>query len=89
MKRLPFSGFQSSLIADRRGSAIRPATQNPAKGKPLLRQPVTQGSSFFQHALAPCFLKAFAAWETLPPFSSAALRSRGFPMLRRPRKLQG
>ncbi|MBW1925797.1 MAG: hypothetical protein JRI35_01160 [Deltaproteobacteria bacterium] len=38
MKRLPFSGFQSSLIADRRGSAIRPATRNPAKGKPLLRQ---------------------------------------------------
>ncbi|MBW1925802.1 MAG: hypothetical protein JRI35_01185 [Deltaproteobacteria bacterium] len=38
LKRLPFSGFQSSLIADRRGSAIRPATRNPAKGKPLLRQ---------------------------------------------------
>ncbi|MBW1926816.1 MAG: hypothetical protein JRI35_06455 [Deltaproteobacteria bacterium] len=38
LKRLPFPGFQSSLIADRRGSAIRPATQNPAKGKPLLRQ---------------------------------------------------
>ncbi|MBW1926128.1 MAG: hypothetical protein JRI35_02840 [Deltaproteobacteria bacterium] len=38
LKRLPFSGFQSSLIADRRGSAIRPAIQNPAKGKPLLRQ---------------------------------------------------
>ncbi|MBW1926890.1 MAG: hypothetical protein JRI35_06835 [Deltaproteobacteria bacterium] len=31
LKRLPFSGFQSSLIADRRGSAIRPATQNPEK----------------------------------------------------------
>ncbi|MBW1927405.1 MAG: hypothetical protein JRI35_09525 [Deltaproteobacteria bacterium] len=38
LKRLPFSGFQSSLIADRRGSAIRPAIRNPAKGKPLLRQ---------------------------------------------------
>jgi len=38
LERLPFSGFQSSLIADRKGSAIRPATQNPAKGKPLLRQ---------------------------------------------------
>jgi len=34
LKRLPFSGFQGSLIADRRGSAIRPAAQNPAKGKP-------------------------------------------------------
>ncbi|MBW1947784.1 MAG: hypothetical protein JRI33_07600, partial [Deltaproteobacteria bacterium] len=31
LKRLPFSGFQSSLIADRRGSAIRPATRNPEK----------------------------------------------------------
>jgi len=30
LERLPFSGFQSSLIADRRGSAIRP--------EPLLRQ---------------------------------------------------
>ncbi|MBW1927322.1 MAG: hypothetical protein JRI35_09065 [Deltaproteobacteria bacterium] len=29
LKRLPFSGFQSSLIADRRGGAIRPAAQNP------------------------------------------------------------
>jgi|GEM_PF-2506483 len=31
LERLPFSGFQSSLIADRRGSAIWPATQNPVK----------------------------------------------------------
>jgi len=32
------------------------------------------GCSFFQHALAPCFLKAFAAWETLPPGSGAQRR---------------
>ncbi|MBW1927215.1 MAG: hypothetical protein JRI35_08510 [Deltaproteobacteria bacterium] len=31
MKRLPFSGFQSSLIADRRGSAIRPAIETLQK----------------------------------------------------------
>jgi len=31
LERLPFSGFQSSLIADRRASAIRPATQNTEK----------------------------------------------------------
>ncbi|MBW1926818.1 MAG: hypothetical protein JRI35_06465, partial [Deltaproteobacteria bacterium] len=30
-KRLPFSGFQSSLIADRRGSAIRPAIETLQK----------------------------------------------------------
>ncbi|PXF55480.1 MAG: hypothetical protein C4B57_02310 [Deltaproteobacteria bacterium] len=31
MKRLPFSGFQSSLIADRGGSAIRPAVETLQK----------------------------------------------------------
>ncbi|MBW1926015.1 MAG: hypothetical protein JRI35_02255 [Deltaproteobacteria bacterium] len=31
LKRLPFSGFQSSLIADRRGSAIRPAVETLQK----------------------------------------------------------
>ncbi|MBW1926697.1 MAG: hypothetical protein JRI35_05805, partial [Deltaproteobacteria bacterium] len=31
LKRLPFSGFQSSLIADRRGSAIRPAIETLQK----------------------------------------------------------
>ncbi|MBW1927141.1 MAG: hypothetical protein JRI35_08135, partial [Deltaproteobacteria bacterium] len=30
-ERLPFSGFQSSLIADRRGSAIRPAVETLQK----------------------------------------------------------
>ena len=38
LKRLPFFGFQSSLIADRGGSAIWPAIETPKKGKPLLRQ---------------------------------------------------
>jgi len=36
LKRLPFSGFQSSLIADRQCNPAR--DRNPAKGKPLLRQ---------------------------------------------------
>ncbi|MBW1926069.1 MAG: hypothetical protein JRI35_02545 [Deltaproteobacteria bacterium] len=31
LERLPFSGFQSSLIADRRGSAIRPAFETLQK----------------------------------------------------------
>jgi len=31
LERLPFSGFQSSLIADRRGSAIRPAIETLQK----------------------------------------------------------
>ncbi|MBW1925930.1 MAG: hypothetical protein JRI35_01825 [Deltaproteobacteria bacterium] len=31
LKRLPFSGFQSSLIADRRGNAIRPAVETLQK----------------------------------------------------------
>ncbi|MBW1927019.1 MAG: hypothetical protein JRI35_07505, partial [Deltaproteobacteria bacterium] len=31
LKRLSFSGFQSSLIADRRGSAIRPAIETLQK----------------------------------------------------------
>jgi len=31
LKRLPFSGFQSSLIADRRGGAIRPAIETLQK----------------------------------------------------------
>ncbi|MBW1927469.1 MAG: hypothetical protein JRI35_09860, partial [Deltaproteobacteria bacterium] len=65
LKRLPFSGFQSSLIADRRGSAIRPAIETLQKANRFCSNR-SQGSSFFQHAPAPCFLKAFAAWETLP-----------------------
>gem|GEM_PF-4124992 len=31
LERLPFSGFQSSHIADRRGSAIRPAIETLQK----------------------------------------------------------
>ena len=42
-------------------------------------QPVTQGSSFFQHALALCFLKAFAAWETLPRSPPLRSGAGGFP----------
>jgi len=38
LKRLPFSGFQSSLIADRKRQCNPARDRNPAKGKPLLRQ---------------------------------------------------
>ena len=47
LKRLPFSGFQSSLIADRRGSAIRPAIETLQKANRSKaghgRQPFTGG----------------------------------------------
>ncbi|PXF50654.1 MAG: hypothetical protein C4B57_11835, partial [Deltaproteobacteria bacterium] len=35
LERLPFSGFQSSLIADRKGQCNLARDRNPAKGKPL------------------------------------------------------
>ena len=38
LNRLPFSGFQSSLIADRKRQCNLARDRNPAKGKPLLRQ---------------------------------------------------
>ncbi|MBW1926672.1 MAG: hypothetical protein JRI35_05670 [Deltaproteobacteria bacterium] len=38
LKRLPFFGFQSSLIADRKRQCNLARDRNPAKGKPLLRQ---------------------------------------------------
>ncbi|MBW1926009.1 MAG: hypothetical protein JRI35_02225 [Deltaproteobacteria bacterium] len=73
LERLPFSGFQSSLIADRRGSAIRPATRNPAKGKPLLRQGAdgnrSLGGNISLNGLteAPAVFPAFAVGETASP----------------------
>ncbi|PXF54572.1 MAG: hypothetical protein C4B57_06810 [Deltaproteobacteria bacterium] len=83
LKRLPFSGFQSSLIADRRGSAIRPATQNPAKGKPLLRQG-TDGNrslagdiSLNSLTEAPVVFSAFAVGETASPERSVRRMQRG------------
>ena len=87
LERLPFSGFQSSLIADRRGSAIRPAARNPAKGKPLLRQGADGNRSqegdisFHFHHSAPCFLKAFDMGESCPLRIRLTLRLRrcGFP----------
>jgi len=73
LERLPFSGFQSSLIANRRGSAIRPATQDPAKGKPLLRQGTdgnrSLGGDISLNGLteAPVVFSAFAVGETASP----------------------
>ncbi|MBW1926401.1 MAG: hypothetical protein JRI35_04260 [Deltaproteobacteria bacterium] len=59
LKRLPFSGFQSLLIADRRGTAIRPAIETLQKanrfcGRVLMATPKhnghnrSQGSSFWK-----------------------------------------
>ena len=49
LERLPFSGFQSSLIADRRGSAIRPAIETLQKanrfcGKEQIATPRRSGT---------------------------------------------
>ena len=73
LERLPFSGFQSSLIADRRGSAIRPAIETLKKGKPLLRQG-TDGNRLLGGDIslnglteAPVVFPAFAVGETASP----------------------
>ncbi|RKX59358.1 MAG: hypothetical protein DRP28_03250, partial [Thermodesulfobacteriota bacterium] len=53
LKRLPFSGFQSSLIADRRASAIWPAIEtlqkaNRSCGRGHGWQPFTGRGYFFE-----------------------------------------
>ncbi|MBW1926255.1 MAG: hypothetical protein JRI35_03480 [Deltaproteobacteria bacterium] len=53
LKRLPFSGFQSSLIADRRGSAIWSAIETLQKANRSCsrghgRQPFTGRGYFFE-----------------------------------------
>ncbi|MBW1926358.1 MAG: hypothetical protein JRI35_04040 [Deltaproteobacteria bacterium] len=61
MKRLPFSGFQSSLIADRRGSAIWPDGNRSLEGDISLNS-LTE---------APIVFSAFAVGETASPLSAA------------------
>jgi len=51
LKRLPFSGFQSSLIADRRGSAIRPAVETLQNGWQL-PQWTTGSPDIYQNAIS-------------------------------------
>jgi len=83
LNRLPFSGFQSSLIADRRGSAIRPAIETLQKGKPLLRQG-TDGNRSLEGDIslnslteAPVVFSAFAVGETPAPERSEGERGGG------------
>jgi len=86
LKRLPFSGFQSSLIADRRGSAIRPAVETPQKanrscGRVLMATPKHNGlkpitGCFFwkRFALALVVFLAFAEPDTPAPERSEGER---------------
>jgi len=75
LERLPFSGFQSSLIADRKGSAIRPATQNLAKGKPLLSR--AGDISLNSLTEAPVVFPAFAVGETASPQAQRKANAEG------------
>ena len=75
LERLLFSGFQSSLIADRRGSAIRPATRNPAKGKPLLSR--AGDISLNSLTEAPVVFPAFAVGETASPQAQRKANAEG------------
>jgi len=86
LKRLPFSGFQSSLIADRRGSAIRPAVEtlqkaNRSCGRVLMATPKHNGlkpitGCFFwkRFALALVVFLAFAELDTPAPERSEGER---------------
>jgi len=80
---LPFSGFQSSLIADRKGQCNPARDRNPAKGKPLLRQG-TDGNrsregdiSLNSLTEAPVVFLAFAVGETPAPERSEGERGGG------------
>ena len=73
LERLPFSGFQSSLIADRKRQCNLARDRNPAKGKPLLRQGTdgnrSLGGDISLNSLteAPVVFLAFAMGETASP----------------------
>ncbi|MBW1926114.1 MAG: hypothetical protein JRI35_02770 [Deltaproteobacteria bacterium] len=97
LERLPFSGFQSSPIADRRGSAIRPATHNPEKRQTASaagrgRQPFTEGDiSLNSLTEAPVVFLAFAMGETASPERSVRRMQRGqdIPHVKRLKKTRG
>ena len=83
LERLPFSGFQSSLIADRKRQCNPARDRNPAKGKPLLRQG-TDGNRSLAGDIslngltkAPVVFLAFAMGETPAPERSEGERGGG------------
>jgi len=76
---LPFSGFQSSLITDRKRQCNPARDRNPAKGKPLLQQPVTGELLLETICVSPVVFLVFAAWET--PGSGAKRRRTGEGLL--------
>jgi len=76
LKRLPFSGFQSLLIADRKGSAIRPAAQNPVKRQTASTATGHTGELLLETiCVSPVVFLVFAVWET--PGSGAQRRRTG------------
>jgi len=83
LNRLPFSGFQSSLIADRRGSAIWPAIETLQKANRFKAgwcgwQPFTGGDiSLNSLTEAPVVFSAFAVGETPAPERSEGERGGG------------
>jgi len=83
LERLPFSGFQSSLIADRKRQCNLARDRNPAKGKPLLRQGTdgnrsrTGDISLNSLTEAPVVFSAFAVGETPAPERSEGERGGG------------
>jgi len=83
LKRLPFSGFQSSLIADRRGSAIRPAIEtlqkaNRSCGRGADGNRSREGDiSLNSLTEAPVVFLAFAVGETPAPERSEGERGGG------------
>jgi len=68
------SSFKA-LMGIRRGSAIRPATQNPAKGKPLLSR--AGDISLNSLTEAPVVFPAFAVGETASPQAQRKANAEG------------
>ena len=99
LKRLPFSGFQSSLIADRRGSAIRPAVETPQKanrscGRVLMATPKHNGlkpitGCFFWKRFALTLVVFWLLQNRIPRLRSAAKENGEGPGLQKPQKTRG
>ncbi|MBW1925868.1 MAG: hypothetical protein JRI35_01515 [Deltaproteobacteria bacterium] len=84
LERLPFSGFQSSLIADRRGSAIWPATQNPVKRQTASAATGHRGAPSGNDLRQPCSFLGLRNMGNPRLRSAAEENGGGSPMLRRP-----
>ncbi|PXF53417.1 MAG: hypothetical protein C4B57_09560 [Deltaproteobacteria bacterium] len=63
--------------------------RNPAKGKPLLQQPVTQGAPSENDLRQPCSFLGLCSMGNPRLRSAAEENGGGSPMLRRPQKTRG